>query len=124
MRYRKIKIGGDLYNILDFTLNELVYSLEETKPRINRHIEVPGIYVPELPKIWYNPLLMETVEDLHLTVLHEISHHLDLRDRLSDSIDLPLNEAEMSAEHAYSKENIFRLMFFRYARIADKYGLK
>jgi len=124
MKYKRIKIGDCLYQILDFSLDELVTALEETKPRVNRRIQYPGLYVPEQEKIWYNPDLLISKEDLHLTLLHECTHYLDQLDLLADTKDLPMNEAEMSAEHAYSKDPIKRLLEFRYDKIARKYGLK
>jgi len=92
-RRRKIRI-------LDLTLEEVVNAFEDCKVKANKSLPCYGTYDPEKPEIEYNPKMCEDYTQLLITLVHEISHHYDCNDSLTEK------EIEMSAYYALLKPKI------------------
>jgi len=86
--------------ILDLTLEDVVNAFEDCKITVNNAMPNYGRYNPELSHIEYNPKMCEDQTQLLVTLIHEVAHHYDWNQSLSEK------EIEMSAYYALLKPKI------------------
>jgi hypothetical protein len=99
-------------------LEDLVYSLEDLSVRIDYKLNIAGVYDPGRMCINYNPKRIIDKDDFFKTILHEIIHHVDDEDKLTD------NEVEKSAEQNLKNEDLKDYLEMYFTKEVKKYWNK
>ncbi len=96
-------------------LEELVYSLEDLIVKVNYRLGVAGVYDPENDRINYNPKRIIDKTDFFITILHEVIHHLDEEQKLTE------NDIEKSAELSLKNDDILYYLEIFFTKEIEKY---